>query len=73
MDTQTEIPNEIKIALIQNEIALHKNTSYQLQLRHRVNKKLGGSAEELKALQDEMVKHEQAIEILNEELKELDE
>lgn len=63
---------EIKRALIENEIALHNNSAYQLSLRHRVNKKLGGSAEELKALEGEMQKHEQAIDILNDELKELE-
>ena len=66
------VPVEIKKVLIENEIALHNNSAYQLSLRYRVNKKLGASGEELKALEDEMQKHEQAIDILNDELNELE-
>jgi hypothetical protein len=67
-----EITNEIKKAIIENEIALHKNTAYLVQLRHSINKKLGATAEELKPLVDELVKHEQTIDLLKEELKEVD-
>ena len=64
-----EIANEVKVIIVENEIALHKNSVYQLELRHRVNKKLGGTADELKQLTDEIVKHEAIIDLLKEELK----
>jgi hypothetical protein len=67
-----EIPHEVKKALIENEIQLHKNSAYLMELRHRVNKKLGATPEELKQLADDIVKHEQAIDLLNEELKTID-
>lgn len=66
---ENEIPNEIKFALLSNEIALHKNSAWIVQIRHNVNKKLGVSAEELKSLVDEIVKHEQAIDLLKKELE----
>lgn len=69
----SEIPAEVKRALIEQEIILHKNTAYQLNLRHRVNKKLGATTEELKPLEDELIKHEQAIDILKEELVHVEE
>ena len=67
-----EIANEVKRAIIENEIALHRNTAYLVQLRHNVSKKIGASAEELKPLVDELVKHEQTIDLLKEELKKLE-
>lgn len=69
----SEIPAEVKRVLIEQEIILHKNTAYQLNLRHRVNKKLGATTEELKPLEDELIKHEQAIDILKEELVHVEE
>lgn len=67
-----EIPNEVKKAIIQQEIGLYKNTAYQAQLRYRVNKKLGAEESVLKALEAEMTKCEATIDILNQELDALD-
>jgi hypothetical protein len=67
----TEISPEVKRALIENEITLWRNTAYQAQLRHRVNKKLGADEQALKALEDELLKAEKAVDILTEMLAEI--
>lgn len=66
-----EIPNEIKNVLLRNEISLHENSAWIVQIRYNVNKKLGVPAEELKLLVDEIVKHEQAIDLLKLELQKI--
>lgn len=62
---------EDKLLLIEQEIAMYERTSYILSVRHRVNKKIGSSAEQLKALEDEMAKIEQALDELGKLKKEL--
>lgn len=59
-----EPAKEVKLQLIENEIKSFENGLYMLSVRHRVNKKLNNSSESLKALEDEMVKTEQAIDEL---------
>lgn len=71
MTDNNDVPVEIKRALLTQEIGQWKNTAYLLQVRHRVNKKLGAEEQALKSLEDEMVKAENAIDILSEELKAL--
>lgn len=66
MDDQ--VPNEVKWQLITNEMQMWRNTAYQLILRHKVNKKIGADPSVLKQIEDEMVKCEGALEVLQEEL-----
>ena len=61
MDT---IDVAVKVQLLNQEIATYENTRYILGIRYRVNKKIGNTAEQLKALEDELVKIEQALEEL---------
>ena len=68
MSNDNDIPNEVKKILIEQEIAMHKNTAWLVQVRHNVNKKLGATAEELKPLVEEIIKHEQSIDLLKLEL-----
>jgi hypothetical protein len=69
MDDQ--VPNEVKRQLITNEVQMWRNTAYQLVLRHKVNKRIGADPSVLKQIEDEMVKCEGALEVLQEELDEL--
>ena len=61
MDT---IDVAVKVQLLNQEIATYENTRYILGIRYRVNKKIGNTAEQLKPLEDELVKIEQALEEL---------
>jgi len=54
----------VKVQLLNQEIATYENTRYILGIRYRVNKKIGNTAEQLKPLEDELVKIEQALEEL---------
>ena len=60
----TEITKEVKLTLLKNELAVYHNTVYILSVRHRVNKKLGQTEEQLKPIADEMAKAEMAIDEL---------
>ena len=51
-----EISKEVKIQIIENEIAAHLNGQYLLEMRYRVSKKIGASPDELKAITDELTK-----------------
>ena len=64
-----ELPIQTKQAIIANEISLYQGSMYQAELRYKVNKKIGTSAEALKSIEDEMVKYQQAIDLLEEDLK----
>lgn len=66
-----DVPAMVKRGIISQEIMLYKNTRYQSQLRHRVQKAIGGSQDQLKAIEDELLKIEQAIDFLEQELKEV--
>ena len=68
----TEIPNEIKIQIIRQEIAMYKNTCYQLEMRHRVNKKLGNTLEQLKGIEEELTKANIALDEYREIEKEIE-
>ncbi len=67
----TDIPNDVKLQIINNEIAMYNNTIYLLQIRHRVNKSLG-QADALKTIEDEMVKNEKSVDELEKIKSELD-
>ena len=59
-----DINTAVKAQLLNQEIATYENTRYILGIRYRVNKKIGNTAEQLKPLEDELVKIEQALEEL---------
>ena len=58
------IEEEVKMKIVDSEIAMYKNTRYQLEIRHRINKKLGNSEEQLKALEKELENVEKALDEL---------
>ena len=60
----TNVTAIVKLAIIDSEIQMYHNTRYQLQLRHRVQKGIGGTPEQLKALEDELAKIESALDEL---------
>ena len=59
-----DINTAVKAQLLNQEISTYENTRYILGIRYRVNKKIGNTAEQLKPLEDELVKIEQALEEL---------
>ena len=61
----TEINKEIKLIIIEQEESAYENSKYQLSLRHRVQKAIGGTPEQLKSIEDEMAKIEQALDELD--------
>ncbi len=68
----SEPTKEIKLQFLKQEIAGHQQAIYILSIRHRVNKKLGQTEEQLKPLADDIVKSEQAIDELEKIIKELE-
>ena len=66
-----EIPIEVKRSIIEGEAAMWRNTLYQAEVRHRVNARIGATAEAQKAVEDQMVQCEKALDALAEELKAL--
>jgi hypothetical protein len=62
---------EVKKLLVMQDLQMWRNTRWQLEMRHRVAKRIGG---DLKAIEAEMAKAEGAIaelEIILEEIKKL--
>lgn len=68
MSEDIELTTEVKQTIINSELASCRNTRYLLTLRHRVQKKIGGTAEMLKPIEDELVRFEALIDALTEEL-----
>ena len=64
------IEEEVKMKIVDSEIAMYKNTRYQLEIRHRINKKLGNAEEQLKALEKELGNVEKALDELKKIKKE---
>lgn len=64
-----EVPKPIRIQIIQNELQMWANTRWQLEMRHRVTKRIGG---DLKPIEADMVKAEGAIAELEAILKEVE-
>lgn len=58
-----EVPADVQIALVNQELQMHHNTIYILSVRHRVNKKLGNE-EAAKANVKEIEDHEKAVDEL---------
>jgi len=67
-----EISVEVKKAIINQELSMWLNTRYQFEVRHRINKKIGSSAEILKNIEDELTKCEKMIDALEDELNKLE-
>lgn len=64
MKATLDVSLEAKTAIIGSEIAMYRNTRYQFQLRHRVQKAIGGTAEQLKPIEDELTKIEHMLDEL---------
>ena len=64
------IEEKVKMNIVDSEIAMYKNTRYQLEVRHRINKKLGNAEEQLTALEKELENVEKALDELKEIKKE---
>jgi hypothetical protein len=67
----TDIPTDVKSQLIAQELQTFENTRYLLGIRHRVNKKINAPAEQLKAIEDELIRIEMALDELKAMQKEL--
>ena len=68
----TEPTKEVKALLIQNELQQHKQAQYVLTLRHRVAKRIDASSEELKQIEELLLKTEKYIDAWEMELLELE-
>lgn len=68
----TEPTNEVKRLLIENEMNQHEQAAYVLGVRYRVSKKIGASPEELKPIEDALVKTEKMLDALKAELEQLE-
>lgn len=66
MSAKDEIEKEVKLKIIKSEIEMYRNTRYQLEIRHRVNKKLGNTEDQLKAIEKELENVEKALDELKE-------
>lgn len=64
-----DIPQAIQIQIVKQELQMWQNTRWQLDMRHRVTKRIGG---DLKAIEEEMVRAEGAIAELETILKEVE-
>jgi hypothetical protein len=69
MQADDEVPRIIQIQIIQQELQMWKNTRWQLEMRHRVTKRIGG---DLKAIEEEMVRAEGALDELKAILNEIE-
>jgi hypothetical protein len=65
-----EIPIDVRRAIIEQELQMYRNTRYQMQLRHRVQRGVGASPEMLKPIEDELERIEGALDLLARELEE---
>jgi len=63
-----EIPIDVQRAIVQQEIQMWQNSRYQLEVRARVTKRIGGDAAPIVA---ELEKCEKALDALAEILAEL--
>lgn len=63
-----EIAPEIKRAIVEQEIALWRNTRYQLEVRARVARRVGCTPEQEAAALAELARVEQTLDALAEEL-----
>ena len=66
-----DISIEVKREIVMAEMSMWRNTAYQAGVRHRVNARIGATAEAQKAVEDQMAQCEKALDALAEELKAL--
>jgi phage shock protein A len=66
-----DISTDVARIILEQEITTLKNTRYQLEVRHRVNKKVGTADSDLKVIVEQLEKIEKLIEGFEEELKAL--
>jgi hypothetical protein len=64
-----DISPNVKLAIMDQERQGWLNTRYQLQLRHRVNTSIGSDPAILKQIETELMRCEQAIDILTKEME----
>lgn len=69
----TDIPISIKKQIVKQEMEQWEVTRYQLEVRHRVNKRIGSSADVMKSIETDLERCEKAIDALSDEMKLLDE
>lgn len=62
-----DVAPDIKEQIINNEIAVYRNTRFRAEMLHRANKRIGADAQVLKGLTDEVARCEGMIEALLEE------
>ena len=67
----SDVPVDVKTRILENEIAVYKNTRYQLEIRHRVNKKLGTGGDQMKQIEKELENIEAALDELQKIMDEL--
>ncbi len=60
MDEQ-EVPIEIKRKIVEEELALYRNTRFRTELRHNVLKRVGAQEAELKPLVDDLIRLEHIL------------
>ena len=72
MDYQNDISPQAQKAILEQEIALWKNTRYQWEVRHRVLTRIGASKDELSEVMSQLERCEKALDLLNEELTGID-
>lgn len=64
-----EVPQPVKIQIVQSDMQMWANTLWQLEMRHRVARRIGG---DLKTIETEMAKAEGALAELEIMLKEIE-
>lgn len=65
----SDVPKPVKIQLIKQDIQMWLNSQWQMEMRHRVTKRIGG---DFKAIEADMVKAEGALAELEAMLKEVE-
>jgi uncharacterized protein YPO0396 len=68
----TEPTKEVKAALIQNELLQHRQVAYILTMRHKVAKRIDAPSDELKQIEELLLKTEKYIDAWETELLELE-
>jgi uncharacterized protein YPO0396 len=68
----TEPTKEVKALLIQNELQQHRQAAYVLTMRHKVAKRIDASSDELKQIEELLLKTEKYIDAWEMELLELE-
>lgn len=67
-----ELPSQVRLAVLQGEIMEWQRLLYALEVRHRVNKRIGSPQDTLDAIAKEMERCERALDVLREMEAELE-